>query len=149
VRTREVTEIKIKDLDSERGILHIREGKGNKDRITVLPPRLIIQLRNYWREQRPGPWLFPGISKKTPLGINSVQAACRAARQQAGLGKDFTPHALRHAFATHLLDQGADLRIIQDMLGHRSIRTTSIYTHVSSSRIQKIQSPFENLPERA
>ena len=148
VRTREATEIKIKDLDSDRGILQVRQGKGNKDRITVLPPALLTLLRTYWKQERPDPWLFPGRSKKSPISPSSVQGVCRKVREQLGMRKKFTPHALRHAFATHLLEQGVDLRTIQEMLGHQCLSTTSIYTHVSAERIQQITSPLETLPRR-
>jgi site-specific recombinase XerD len=145
LRLREVCRLRIEDIDSSRMVIYVREGKGNKERYTVLSPRILHMLRVYWKLYRPTTWLFPGRTKEGHICNDSVRQVFSKARVQAGLGKWCTPHTLRHCFATHLLDAGSDLVVIQALLGHGSIRTTSVYTHISLKRIQEVQSPLERL----
>jgi site-specific recombinase XerD len=145
LRLGEACRLQIGDIDSSRMVIHVRQGKGNKERYTVLSPRLLHMLRVYWKLYRPTTWLFPGRTQEGHICNDTVRQIFSKARVQAGLGKWCTPHTLRHCFATHLLDAGNDLVVIQALLGHGSIRTTSVYTHISLQRIQGIQSPLERL----
>jgi site-specific recombinase XerD len=134
------------DLDSNRMVIHVRQGKGGKDRYTLFSPRLLEMMRCYWRIYRPLNWLFPGKTQAGHISPETVRQVFRKARDKAGIGRWCTPHTLRHAFATHLLDKGTDLVVIQALLGHASIKTTSIYTHVTIEHIQRTNSPLDNLP---
>ena len=145
LRVSEIVAIKLGDIDSERMVIRIEHGKGGKDRYVMLPERLLMLLRRYWQLARPKHWLFPGSREDKPLHPTSLHAACRSARAAAGLDKRVTPHTLRHSFATHLLEQGADIRIIQALLGHSNLSTTARYTQVAVSTIQATQSPLERL----
>jgi integrase/recombinase XerD len=145
LRVSEVLGLRVADIDSQRMVLRVRQGKGRQDRYVMLAPRLLEVLRQYWRAARPRTWLFPGTDPAKPLSVTAVQHACRQATLRAGLGKPVTPHTLRHSFATHLLEAGTDLRTIQLLLGHRSLRTTATYTHVSAERLHATQSPLERL----
>lgn len=134
------------DIDSERMVMLIRQGKGRKDRYVMLSAQLLNVLRDYWRRARPaGVLLFPGPDPTRPITARSVQRALRDAVAAAGLDKAVTPHTLRHSFATHLLEQGVDIRVIQDLLGHRHITSTTRYARVALNTIRDIQSPFEQL----
>ncbi len=135
VRVSELLNLQISDVDGERRVIHIRQGKGRKDRYVPLFPRLHETLRSYYREFRPGPWLFPGASPDRPLGIHALNGLCRRARERAGIEKRVTSHVLRRSFGTHLHEGGVDLRIIQVLLGHASIRTVQVYTLISSKAI--------------
>ena len=146
LRIGEACRLRVGDIDSQRMVLRIRDGKGGQERLTLLSPRLLVLLRRYWLIAKPKEWLFPGQSAGRPIDPGSVRSVFRKARVRAGLKKRCTPHALRHSFATHLLDAGADLVLIQALLGHQSIHTTSRYTHVSTERLQKTPSPLEGLP---
>jgi site-specific recombinase XerD len=146
LRIGEACRLRVEDVDSRRMVLRVRQGKGGRERYTVLPPRLLEMLRCYWRVEKPRDWLFPGATAAGHVCADTVRQVFRRARDQAGLHPRLTPHGLRHAFATHLLDAGTDLVLIQTLLGHRSIKTTSRYTHVSLQRIQKAVSPLEQLP---
>jgi site-specific recombinase XerD len=146
LRIREACRLCVADIDSRRMVLRIRDGKGGQERLTLLSPRLLDLLRRYWLLDKPSPWLFPGQDPTRSIDPDSVRAVFRKACLQAGLEKRCTPHSLRHSFATHLLDAGADLVLIQTLLGHQSIRTTSRYTHVSTARLQQTPSPLEHLP---
>ena len=146
LRIGEACRLRLDDIDSERMVIHVRQGKGGKERYTLLSPRLLEVLRCYWRIYRPTDYLFPGGTRAGHVSPDTVRQVFRKARDQAGLGRWCTPHTLRHVFATHLLDRGTDLVVIQALLGHASIKTTSIYTHVTIDHLQKVDSPFEHLP---
>jgi integrase/recombinase XerD len=144
LRISEACQLRVADIDSQRMVLRVR-GKGDKERYTLLPPRLLHVLRVYWKLCRPTDLLFPGRTPAGHICPDTVRQVLAQAAAAAGLAK-CTPHSLRHSFATHLLDQGTDLVVIQALLGHESIRTTTLYTHVSTAKIQKTQSPLERLP---
>jgi site-specific recombinase XerD len=146
LRVGEACRLRIDDIDSQRMLLRVRDGKGGKERLTLLSPRLLDVLRHYWLIDKPRRWLFPGQVTGQPINPASVRLVLREAASKAGITRHFTAHSLRHSFATHLLDAGTDLVLIQALLGHHSIRTTSRYTHVSSQRLQKTVSPLEQLP---
>jgi integrase/recombinase XerD len=145
LRLGEVCHLRVEDIDSRGMVIRVR-GKGNRERLTILSPRLLELLRAYWRLAKPKVWLFPGVTPDRSVGVETARAVFHRARVQAGLRDGYTPHSLRHSFATHLLDAGTDLILIQQLLGHRSVVTTSHYTHVSLERIQQAQSPLERLP---
>lgn len=145
LRISEACALCINDIDADRGVIHLRHGKGDRDRYVNLPRRLLVCLREYWRAVRPGgELLFPGArDPHIPIRPETVRQSLRRAAQELGIQKRVTPHSLRHAFATHLLEGGTDIRIIQALLGHRSIRTTARYTRVSSDLIGSVQSPLD------
>ncbi len=145
LRVGEVVRLRLEDFDSERGLIHIRAAKGNRDRYTILPESLLGQLHAYWKEYGCGRsgWLFSGEKRDRHLSERSIQAVIHRAAQKAGIRKRVGMHTLRHSFATHLLDHGTDIRYIQELLGHRSVRTTEIYTHVSTREIGRIRSPLD------
>lgn len=146
LRISEACNLDIKDIDSQRMVIHVRRGKGDRDRVTVLSRRLLELLRAYWKRKRPsGPKLFPGRRPDTALTRNSVSRAIREAGKRAGLKKSMSPHALRHAFATHLLEAGTDVRTLQALLGHASIRSTVRYTRVSPLMVRRTKSPADRL----
>lgn len=146
LRIGEVCRLQVCDVDSARMLLHIREGKGGRDRYALLSPVLLEILRTYWRAERPaGPYLFPGQQGNDHLSADAVRAVQHQVAKQCGLSKRATPHTLRHSFATHLLEGGTDIRIIQALLGHSSIRTTQIYTHVSPEYIRRVKSPLDTI----
>jgi integrase/recombinase XerD len=145
LRVSEVVALTVTDIDSSRMVIHVRQGKGSKDRFVMLSEQLLAILRAYWRSERPKTWLFPGPDSEQPITTRSLQRACRAAAEAAGLDKTVTVHTLRHCFATHLLEQGVDIRVIQDLLGHRHITATSRYARVAINTIRQIQSPLERL----
>jgi integrase/recombinase XerD len=144
LRVSEVVKLATKDID-KRLVIHVRQGKGHKDRYVMLSEQFLNILRNYWRRTRPPEGLlFPG-TKSRPITTRSVQRALRGAADRAGLGNAVTPHTLRHSFATHLLEQGVDIRVIQDLFGHRQITSTTRYARVAINTIREIQSPLELL----
>jgi integrase/recombinase XerD len=150
VRRAELTHLKISDVDSQRMVIHVRGGKGRKDRDVMLSPKLLKELREHWRRLRrkPSEWLFPGNQQHTndrPISTKAVWHACRNAAKRAGIKKQVHPHTLRHCFATHLLEQGADLRNIQMLLGHSDLEQTTIYLHVSELRLNATASPLDSL----
>lgn len=146
LRVSEVCALEIPDIDSQRMLLHIHQGKNSKDRYITLSQRLLHFLRYYWKEvQPPGPCLFPGREPTKPITPSGVRWGLRKAVAQAGLTKRVTPHSLRHAFATHLLELGEDIRVIQRLLGHASIQTTSRYTKVTGKHLGRIKSPLDLL----
>ena len=127
-------------------VIRVAQGKGRKDRYVMLPPRLLDLLREYWRRTHPGVWLFPGDRPDQPIGRHTINHACRQVRVKGGLAKPVAPHALRHAFAVHLLEAGTDLRTIQLLLGHRSLSTTARYLLIATSKVCATASPFKSLP---
>jgi site-specific recombinase XerD len=143
LRASEVVNLKLGDIDSERMIIRVEQGKGRKDRHVMLSPHLLGLLRDYWREARPQGWLFPGQNPINPVTTRQLNRACRTARAAAGLAKRVTPHTLRHSFATHLLEQNTDIRVIQVLLGHARLETTALYTHVATRTIRDVTSPLE------
>ena len=146
LRVGEATQLRVEDIDSRRMIIHVQQGKGRKDRFVPLPQRLLDLLRNYWKAYRPGDWLFLGQSGDRPIQPESVRHACYRVSRDAGLKNKLSPHLLRHAFATHLLEDGTDIRTVQLLLGHRSLSSTSLYTHVSTQRLRAVRSPLDSLP---
>jgi len=145
VRVSELCRLQTTDIDATRGVIRVL-GKGNKQRLVMMSPRLLAVLRAYWKTQRPtGPYLFTGADGK-PLEPRAVRKALAKATEQAGIAKHVTPHVLRHSFATHLLENGTDLRTIQVLLGHSSIKSTTIYTKVSATLIARTPSPLDQLP---
>ncbi|MBN2257511.1 MAG: tyrosine-type recombinase/integrase, partial [Anaerolineaceae bacterium] len=150
LRHSEVLHLRVSDIDSKRMMIRVESGKGNKDRYVPLSPTLLAWLRAYWKIGRPASYLFPGKIPGMPLTKESVCRAIRRARRTSGISKAVNLRMLRHSFAKHLLDSGTNIRIIQALLGHRSLNTTAIYTTVSSATIHATQSPLEslaNLPE--
>jgi integrase/recombinase XerD len=139
-----VINLKLTDVQSNRNLLLIRGGKGKKDRTTLLSQRLLESLRSYYRQYKPKDWLFEG-QYGGQYTVDSIRNVFRACKEKAGIHGPYTPHSLRHSFATHLLEQGTDLRYIQTLLGHGSSKTTEIYTHVTTQAIEKIMSPLDNL----
>jgi site-specific recombinase XerD len=145
LRIGEVVRLKLGSIDSERMLLHIEDGKGGRDRYAMLSPRLLEILRAYWRRGRPSSWLFPGQEPGSHVSRGALQSACRAARQRARIDKRVTTHSLRHSFATHLLESGTDIRIIQVLLGHTHLETTARYAQVATGLIAGTVSPFDQL----
>jgi len=145
LRTSEVAHLRVSDIDSQRRVIRVYQGKGSKDRYVMLSPKLLELLRAYWKAARPTHWLFPGRCPERPISRDAVSAACCKASRASGLTKAVTVRALRHSFATHLLEAGADVRTIQLLLGHRSLETTGRYTHVSVKSVCATASPFDSL----
>jgi integrase/recombinase XerD len=150
LRRAELARLKVSDVDSKRMVIHVRGGKGRKDRDVMLSPKLLEALREHWRglQRKPSAWLFPGNrwhTGDTPIDTKVVWNACKKAAQRAGLQKDVHPHTLRHCFATHLLEAGADLRTIQILLGHRDLKETTIYLHLSQRHLHATASPLDSL----
>lgn len=145
LRVGEVVKLKVGDIDRERKLIHIRGTKGRKDRYTLLADVALGTLKDYWKEYKPQRWLFLGMKPERCISTRTVQAIFKHARLKAGIMKEVSIHSLRHSFATHLLEQGTDLRYIQELLGHKSSKTTEIYTHVSNKDLRKIQSPIDVL----
>jgi len=145
LRIGEVCRLKVSSIDSERMLLHIEGGKGGKDRHAMLSPRLLDILRVYWHRARPGLWLFPGREAGEHVSVAALQDACRVARRTMKLSKPVTAHCLRHSFATHLLESGVDLRIIQVLLGHSHLSSTTRYAQVATHLIANTPSPFDRL----
>jgi site-specific recombinase XerD len=147
LRIAEVAGLRKTDIDSKRMRILVH-GKGKKDRSSILSPRLLELLRDYYQKGRPkGDWLFPGQNPKRHISTGAISAAFRKAVKKAGIQKKATFHSLRHSFATHLLENGTDIRVVQQLLGHSSIRTTVRYTHVSNAYLKTIESPFDGLPK--
>jgi site-specific recombinase XerD len=146
LRVSEVCALQVEDIDSRRMTIRVRKGKGNQARYVLLPERVLALLRRYWAVERPSkPWLFPGKQSGRPVSEASVRYQLRSAARKTGLTKRVNPHVLRHSFATHLLELGTDIRVIQMLLGHRSIRTTMRYTRVTSRLVSKTKSPVDVL----
>jgi integrase/recombinase XerD len=147
LRISEVTHLKLTDVDSQRMMLRVEQGKGQKDRYVMLSPKLLELLRAYWKIVRPKHWLFPSRVNGEPMTRGAVLEACDKAREHCGIQKPITPHSLRHAFATHLLEDGADVRTIQLLLGHRSLSSTARYLKVSTRSVCATRSPLDLLPQ--
>jgi integrase/recombinase XerD len=145
LRVSEVTSLKVSDLDRGRRVIWVRGGKGHKDRQVMLAEPLRDVLAAYWRWKRPTDWLFPGRNPDRPIATNSVFRACEKAARKAGIAKPVHPHSLQHAFATHLLDEGVNLLVIQALLGHAHLKTTARYLHLSDTAIRSTKSPLEML----
>ncbi len=150
VRCAELTRLKIGDIDSKRMVIHVQGGKGRRDRDVMLSPKLLQELRKHWQglRRKPSVWLFPGNrhhSGDKPMDTKTPRYACRQAAQRAGIKKDVHPHTLRHCFATHLLEAGADLRTIQILLGHSHLKETTIYLHLSQRHLNATASPLDSL----
>jgi integrase/recombinase XerD len=149
LRISEALHLQVADSDSQRLVIRVRQGKGPQDRSTMLSPTLLALLRDSWQAVRPTTWLFPGASPDGPLAASTLAEVCRKARQRSGLGQKIPSHPLRHSFATHLLEAGTDMRTIQLLLGHASLRTTATYLPVSPSTVAATPSPFETLARPA
>jgi integrase/recombinase XerD len=145
LRVSEVTRLRVGDIDSGRMLIHVENGKGGKERYVMLSAQLLGILRTYWRLARPAQWLFPGRDADRPIEPTVLHAVCRSARAAAGINKKVTAHILRHSFATHLLESGTDIRVIQVLLGHAHLSTTARYTQVSQLTIGRTASPLERL----
>lgn len=145
LRVGEVSRLKLGDIDSGRKVIRIEQGKGGKDRYVMLSAQRLRILRTYWRLARPADWLFPGRDATGPIDVQVLHAACRSARIASGLDKPVTVHTLRHSFATHLLENGTDIRIIQVLLGHANLSSTARYTQVSAGLIRRTESPLDRL----
>lgn len=146
LRRSEVAHLRVHDIDSARMTITVHQGKGQKDRVVMLSPALLETLRQYWRHCKPKEWLFPGDNPGQPISGNDVFMIFRNAVRHAGITKKVCPHSLRHSFATHLLEAGTNLRTIQILLGHRSLKTTSRYLHVSQQHMRETVSPLDSLP---
>jgi integrase/recombinase XerD len=150
MRRAELVRLKVSDIDKERMVIHVREGKGKRDRDVPLSPKLLEALREYWRWMRPVTYVFPGVVDgrrvDAPASDKVVWHACREAARRAGITKNVHPHTLRHCFATHLLEAGADLPTIQKLLGHADIRDTTIYLHLSRKHLTAVANPLDEIP---
>ena len=147
LRAAEVCHLRVQDIDSDRMMIHVEEGKGGRDRKAMLSPGLLDLLRDYWREARPEGWLFPGLPRVNPISPRQLNRAFASAKHMAGVTRSATLHTLRHSFATHLLEAGTDVRVIQVLLGHTKLTTTARYTHVATKTIQNTVSLFERLKD--
>jgi integrase/recombinase XerD len=145
LRVSEVVRLRVADIDSDRMLIRVEQGKGHRDRYVMLSAQLLVMLRTYWQEFRPKQWLFPGRDESRPLDASTLHWACRNARKAAKLRKPVSVHTLRHSFATHLLENGTDIRTIQILLGHQHLSTTARYTQVATTTIGKTISPFDRL----
>ena len=151
LRVAELTHLKPQDIHSERMLIRVNQGKGRKDRYTLLSPRLLEELRAYWREYRPKEWLFPGEDGSGPLSEDSARKAFYRAKERAQIVHGHGIHTLRHSFATHLMEAGVDLPTIQRLMGHHRLSTTALYLHVTSQHLGDIRSPLDllRMPEPA
>ncbi len=151
LRASEVVSLKVTDIDSQRMVIRVEQGKGRKDRYAMLSPTLLTLLRAWWREANargkmlPNGWLFPGQNPVNPMSTRQLNRACHAAAQAAGIDKRFSLHSLRHAFTTHLLEQKKDIRVIQVLLGHKRLETTALYSQVATRTLREVTSPLEHL----
>jgi integrase/recombinase XerD len=145
LRVSEVANLKVSDIDSQRMTLRVEQGKGQRDRYVMLSPQLLELLRDWWQGARPQVWLFPGQNPINPMTPRQLNRAVTAAKDLAGIAKRVSPHTLRHSFATHLLEQGVDIRVIQVLLGHAKLETTALYTRVAVNTVRDIESPLDRL----
>ena len=152
LRASEVIALKVGDVDSHRMTLRVEQGKGRKDRYAMLSPELLQRLRTWYRVAHakgkilPGGWLFPGLDPMDPMSACQLNRAIHAAADAAQIDKHVSMHTLRHSFATHLLEQKVDIRVIQVLLGHKKLETTSMYTHVATQLLREVVGPLERLP---
>jgi integrase/recombinase XerD len=146
LRIGEACRLQVTDIDSKQNVIRVRDGKGGRERYTLLSPRLLQELRQYWLLERPRPWLFPAKDPRKPLLPDSARQALAQAALDAGLTRPCTPHTLRHCFATHLLQAGVEVVVLKALLGHQSTRTTERYTHVTTQFVGTIPSPLDLLP---
>ena len=145
LRANEVISLKVSDIDSTRMVIRVEQGKGRKDRYVMLSPHLLDLLRAWWKVARPPGWLFPGRDPGQPLTTRQLNRACHAAAQVAEISKRVSLHTLRHSFATHLLEQKIDIRVIQVLRGHKKLDTTALYTRVALKSLGEVTSPLEHL----
>ena len=145
LRVAEACRLRPEDLDSKRMLILVRGGKGGRDRYTILSQRLLEFLRDYWRTSRPSGWLFPNRNGPQPISPQAVRAVFRSALASVGITKNVTTHVLRHSFATHLLETGGDITVVQTLLGHASLRATQVYTHISAEHLVGTRSPLDLL----
>jgi site-specific recombinase XerD len=145
LRVSEMLGLRVADIDSRRMVIRVEQGKGRKDRYVMLSPKLLELLREYWRAEKPQEYLFAGQIPGRRMSMYGFENVVRKLSARCGLTKRVTPHSLRHSFATHLLEAGVNIRIIQALLGHRSLRTTALYTYVSTEAVTSTQSPFDTL----
>jgi site-specific recombinase XerD len=151
LRASEVVHLKVGDIDRERKVIRVEQGKGRKDRYAMLSPTLRLLLRTWWCDARakgkmlPGGWLFPGMNPVNPMTTRQLNRLCHAAVDAAGLDKRISLHTLRHSFATHLLEQGVDIRVIQVLLGHKKLETTALYSQVATRTLRDVASPLDHL----
>ena len=148
LRLSETLALRPEHIDSKRMVIRVEQGKGRKDRYVMLPQRLLVTLRECWRQYRPAIWMFEGQIKGRPLSAKTVQTVFHEMRDRAGIVKAVSFHSLRHAFATHLMEDGTNVRIIQALLGHRSLTSTQIYTHLARTYVNDTTSPLERLSQR-
>ena len=150
LRRAELCGLKVADIDSPRMVIHVRQGKGKRDREVPMTPKLLETLREYWRWMKPQTYLFPGMDNNwrvdKPLSPKSIYHIVRDAAKRAGITKPISPHCLRHSWATHLLESGEDLRKIQLLLGHSDLETTSVYLHLSTQHLGSVTNPIEAIP---
>src|SRR5262247_1558615 len=149
MRREELCRVKVTDVDSQRMVIHVRQGKGHKDRDITLSPRLLEMLRAYWKWRKPKIYMFPSYQRKRreqPITSKTVYYAVREAARRAGIPKKVSPHILRHSWATHLLERGTDLKTIQVLLGHVDLESTTIYLHLSQRHLQAVNNPIEGFP---
>lgn len=138
LRVSEVVALKIGDIDSKRMVIRVEQGKGRKDRYVMLSPHLLELLRAWWKAARPQGWLFPGRDRVQPITTRQLNRACHAAAHMAEIGKPVSMHTLRHSFATHLLEQNIDIRVIQVLLGHAKLDTTALYARVREVHLRSL-----------
>lgn len=147
LRISETAYLKVSDIDSKRMMVRVQQGKGGKDRYTILSQTALECLRQYWRQYRPKDWLFEGQKEGTHICISSIRQIFLEAKERAGITKPISPHTLRHSFATHLIEAGTSLHHVQLLLGHRSPTTTTVYLHVSRMNLAQVTSPLDSIPE--
>jgi integrase/recombinase XerD len=143
LRVSEVAHLQITDIHSANMRLLVRQSKGNKDRFSILSENNLFLLRQYWKAYRPNLWLFPGIPDSKPISVRTIQSVFKDSLHAAGISKDVSVHTLRHCFATHLLNQGASILQIKELLGHADIQTTSIYLHLTHAQVLGLKSPLD------
>jgi integrase/recombinase XerD len=145
LRASEVVSLKVSDIDSDRMVIRVEQGKGRKDRYVMLSPPLLDLLRTYWKASRSQGWLFPGRNPVNALTTRQLNRVCHTAAEAAGIDKRVSMHTLRHSFATHLLEQKVDIRVIQVLLGHKKLETTALYAQVATATLREVRSPLEHL----